>query len=209
MKEKKNNFQVKIFEQFSLIGKALSSSSRLHIIDLLHHAERTVEGLAQEASLTVANTSQHLQILRQTGIVLSRRKGNFILYRLASTDVSHLWQTVQTVGRKHLKEIEKTVSAHFTRKHELEKLDYVEIIRRTNAGEIVLLDVRPEEEFQHAHIENATSIPLKVLKKRFAELPQNKIIVAYCCGPYCVISEEAVKFLRKKGLEAYRMPDPF
>lgn len=194
-----------VLEQLALIGKALSSPSRLHILDLLCQAERTVESLAREASLSIANTSQHLQVLRQSGIVASRREGNYVIYQIASKDICLLWQTVQTIGGKQLKEIEKTVSAYFSKKYEMEMLDQDDMLRKASSGEIVLLDVRPEEEYNHKHLKGAKSIPLTQLKKRFADLPKDKVIVAYCRGPYCVLSEEAVKFLRKKGLQAYRI----
>lgn len=194
-----------VLEQLALIGKALSSPSRLHILDLLCQAERTVEALAREASLSIANTSQHLQVLRQSGIVSSRREGNYVIYQIVSKDICLLWQTVQAIGGKQLKEIEKTVSAYFNKKYEMEMLDQNDMIRKASSGEIVLLDVRPEEEYNHKHLNGAKSIPLPQLKKRFSDLPKDKIIVAYCRGPYCVLSEEAVKFLRKKGLQAFRI----
>ena len=207
MKKNTASMQAHVFEQFALIGKALSSPSRLRILDLLCQAERTVESLAREASLTVANTSQHLQVLRQSGMVASHRDGNFVVYRIASDDICRLWQTVQTVGRTQLREIEETVSAYFDRQHELELIDSEDMLRRVAAGEIVLLDVRPEEEYRHAHIRGAKSVPLQELKARITELPRDKTIVAYCRGPYCVLSQEAVKLLRKKGLKAYRMAE--
>ena len=196
-----------ILEQFSLIGKALSCAARLEIIDLLCQTERTVEGLAREASLSVANTSQHLQVLRQAGLVASRREKNFIVYRIASDDVFRLWQTVQSVGRRQLAEIDQTVARYFHEKDELHVLDLDDTLRRAKAGEILLLDVRPEEEYRYAHLPGARSVPLRDLKKRLGDLPEGKTIVAYCRGPYCVLSQEAVNVLRKKGLEAYRIPD--
>ena len=205
MKKDTLNIQMHVLELLALIGKALSSPSRLHILDLLCQAERTVEGLAREASLSIANTSQHLQVLRQSGIVTSRREGNYVIYQVASNEIYLLWQTVQAIGSKQIAEIEKTVSAYFSKKHEMEMLDQDDIIRRASSGEILLLDVRPEEEYNHRHLSGAKSIPLPQLRKRFADLPKDKIIVAYCRGPYCVLSEEAVKFLRKKGLQAYRI----
>lgn len=200
-----NYFQLHVLEQLALIGKALSSPSRLRILDLLCQAERTVETLAREASLSIANTSQHLQVLRQAGVVSSHRDGNYVIYRIASNDICLLWQTVQAVGGRQLGEIEKTVSAYFSKKHEMEMLDQEDMIRRASSGEIVLLDVRPEEEYNHKHLDGAKSIPLTQLKKRFADLPKDKVIIAYCRGPYCVLSEEAVRFLREKGLQAYRI----
>lgn len=205
MDTKTTNIESHVLEQFALIGKALSSSSRLQLLDLLCQAERTVEALAREACLTVANTSQHLQILRQAGIVSSRRDGNFISYRIAGTDICRLWKAVQAVGRKQLREIEKTVSTYLSSAHDMDVLDSDDVLRRVSSGEIVLLDVRPEEEYDHLHIRGAQSVPLEKLKKRIAELPPDKTIVAYCRGPYCVLSLEAVKMLRKKGLIAYRI----
>ncbi|MFP4417579.1 MAG: ArsR/SmtB family transcription factor, partial [Chitinispirillaceae bacterium] len=207
MRTKTSGIEPHLLQQFALIGKALSSPSRLQILDLLCQAERTVETLAKESSLTVANTSQHLQILRQAGMVVSRREKNFVVYQIAGEDISGLWKMVQTVGGKQLTEINKTLTTYFNKKYEMEALEYAEIVRKASEGEILLLDVRPEDEFNHTHVKGATSIPLQQLKKRFNELPQDKIIVAYCRGPYCVLSEEAVRYLRKKGLNAYRLPE--
>ncbi|MBN1759255.1 MAG: ArsR family transcriptional regulator [Chitinispirillaceae bacterium] len=207
MNTKTTNIEPHVLAQFALIGKALSSPSRLQILDLLCQAERTVEGLAKEASLGVANTSQHLQMLRQAGIVSSRRDGNFIIYRIAGTDICRLWKAVQTVGHKQLREIEKTVSAFLTDPHDLDVLDSDDVLRRVATGEIVLLDVRPEEEYTHAHIRGAQSVPLEKLRTHLRNLPRDKKIVAYCRGPYCVLSLDAVKLLRKKGLKAYRMAE--
>lgn len=205
MHTKTTNIEPHVLEQFALVGKALSSPSRLQLLDLLCQAERTVEALAREASLTVANTSQHLQVLRQAGIVSSRRDGNFVIYRVAGTDIHHLWKAVQTVGRKQLCEIEKTVSTYLSSTRDMDILDSEDILRQVNSGEIVLLDVRPEDEYRHMHIRGAQSVPLDTLKKRIAELPRGKTIVAYCRGPYCVLSVKAVKMLRKEGLDAYRI----
>lgn len=204
MKTNTTNIDPHVLEQFALIGKALSSPSRLQMLDLLCQAERTVEGLSGEASLTVANTSQHLQVLRQAGLVSSRRDGNFIIYRIADADICRLWKAVQTVGRKQLREIEKTVSTYLGGAHDMDILDSGDMLRRVRSGEIILLDVRPEDEYRHAHIRGAQSVPLGKLKKRIAEVPWDKTVVAYCRGPYCVLSLEAVKMLRKKGLDAYR-----
>lgn len=202
---KTTNIEKHVLEQFAQIGKALSSPSRLQILDLLCQTERTVETLAKEASLTIANTSQHLQVLRQSGIVSCRRDGNYIIYRIADTDICRLWKTIQSVGRKQLHEIEKTVSKYLSSAHDMDIIDSDDILRRVSSGEIILIDVRPEDEYHHVHIRGARSVPLQKLKKYIAELPKNKTIVAYCRGPYCVLSLEAVKILRKEGLDAYRI----
>lgn len=207
MKKSRTHSQKHLLEQCSVVGKALSSSSRLQIIDILCRGECTVEQLAKDTSLTVANTSQHLQVLRQAGFVASRREGNFIVYRTAHRDVESLWQMVQGVAEGQLAQIEKTTSAFLRKRDDLELLDQDEVVRRASSGEILLLDVRPEEEYRQSHLRSATSIPLGELKKRFRELPRDKTIVAYCRDSYCVLSEEAVEFLRKKGWDAYRLGD--
>lgn len=205
MRRKSTGIEPHVLHQFALIGKALSSPSRLQILDLLCQAERTVDTLAKESSLTIANTSQHLQILRQAGMVASRREKNFVVYKTTGDNISRLWKMVQTVGGKQLTEINKTVTTYFNKKYEMKALDYAEIVRKASKGEILLLDVRPEDEFSRTHVKGALSIPLTQLKKRVKELPKDKAIVAYCRGPYCVLSEEAVKYLRKKGFDAYRI----
>ncbi len=204
-----NARQVKthIFEQLALVGKALANAARMEILDILCQAERTVEVLADESSQSVANTSRHLQVLRQAGLVFTRREKNFVVYSISGENVCRLWRVVQAVGGEHLAEIEKTVSRYFEKKDELDVLDRKDILRRAATGEIVLVDVRPEEEYRHSHIKGACSVPLKDLKKRLAELPKNKTVVAYCRGPYCVLSQEAVKLLKGKGLNAMRMAD--
>lgn len=207
MKQSRNHNQKHLLEQCSAVGKALSSSSRLQIIDILCLKECTVEQLAKSTSLSVANTSQHLQVLRQAGFVASRREGNFIVYRIAHRDIESLWHKVQDVAERQLAEIEKTASAFLTKRDDLELLDQDEVLRRASTGEILLLDVRPEEEYRQSHLRSATSIPLSELEKRFRELPRDKTIVAYCRDSYCVLSQEAVKFLREKGWEAYRLGD--
>jgi rhodanese-related sulfurtransferase/DNA-binding transcriptional ArsR family regulator len=207
MQKNPGDVKTGFFVQLALIGKALSSAPRIEILDLLCQAERTVEVLAREASITVANASRHLQVLRLAGLVDSRREKNFIHYRISSPDVYRLWKMVQEAGHQQLAGISRAVSDYFDSRDELQVIDHQEIHNRVKSGEIVLLDVRPEEEYREAHIRGATSIPLKELRDRMAQLPKDKTIVAYCRGPFCVMSQEAVKLLRKNRRNAFRISD--
>jgi rhodanese-related sulfurtransferase len=201
----KRQFKDRLYEQFARIGRALASPHRLELLDLLAQGERSVEELATEASLTVANASQHLRILRQAEMITTRREGTRVFCRLAGPEVFTLWQTLRTTGERRLAEIDRVVTTFLADRAQLEAISPAELLRRLSDGEVTLLDVRPEREFLQGHIPGARSIPIEVLPARLAELPRTPPIVAYCRGPYCVYADEAVRQLAAAGISAARL----
>jgi len=189
-------------------AKALASGRRIELLDVLANGERTVEALAGEAGLSVANTSQHLQILRQAGLVSSRREGTSVHYRLAAPEVFELWQTLRTLAASRLAEVERLAAAYLGSRDELEPLTREELTRRLQDGDdLVVLDVRPAAEYAAGHLPGAVSIPVGELRRRLVELPSDREIVAYCRGPYCAFAHEAVGLLRDEGFAARRLED--
>lgn len=207
MSAKGRIFKNHVYEQFARIGKALSSATRLELLELLCQGERSVEVLAGEASQTVANTSRHLQVLLAAQLVKTRKDGNYIIYQIADKGVSRFWKNMQELGKQRLAELDKVVNDFFGAKWDVEAVDRKELLKRASNGEVVVLDVRPVEEYRTGHIKGAVSVPLKELKKRLFELPPHLEIVAYCRGPYCVLAQEAVELLNKHGFKAYRLKD--
>lgn len=194
-----------LFEQLARIGTALSSGTRLEFLELLAQGERSVEQLSTLTGVAVANTSQHLQKLRQAGLVLGRKQGQYVHYRLASDEVVGLMQVLGRVGEVHLAEVERIVRLYMTAKDDLEPVPAAELLDRARRGLVTVLDVRPPEEFAAGHLPGAVNIPIAELEKRLRELPRRKEVVAYCRGPYCLMSYEAVRLLRDKGLKARRL----
>jgi rhodanese-related sulfurtransferase len=201
----KRAFKSELFEQFARIGKAMASSARIELLDLLSQTERTVEQLADLTEMSIANVSQHLQILRRAQMVVVRREGLYAYYRLADEAVFRLWQTMRTVGESRLAEIERLVASYLKDRAALEPITVQELEKRLHDGSVVVIDVRPVEEFAAGHIPRALSIPVGQLKRRLAQLPRTKEIVAYCRGPYCVQSYEAVSLLLQNGFKARRL----
>lgn len=199
------SFKDPLFEQFARIAKAVANPHRLELVDLLAQGERRVDDLAREAALSVANASQHLQALRQAGLVETRRAGTAIYYRLADERVFHLWQAIREVGEARLAEIDRLTQAFLTDRAQLEAVDATTLLRRLGDGDVVVLDVRPAEEYRSGHIPGARSIPIDELEDRLQEVPRDREVVAYCRGPYCVFSDEAVTLLRGRGYEARRL----
>lgn len=200
-------YQDGIYEQFALVGKALGNPSRLEILDLLLQADRTVEVLASEASMSVANTSHHLQLLKRARLVESERRGHFIVYRVAGPTVGALIRSVRAFGEQHLAEIERATREFLAHYDDMEAIDCDDLVRRAKLGDCVIIDVRPTEEYEHCHLECAVSVPLKDLELRMAELPHDADIVAYCRGPFCILAVDAVEALRKRGFRAVRLRD--
>ena len=199
-----------LFDAFARAAKALASGRRIELLDVLANGERTVEALAGEVGLTVANTSQHLQILRQAGLVSSRREGTSVHYRLAAPEVFELWRTLRTLAASRLAEVERLTAAYLGSRDELEPVTREELARRLQDGDdLVVLDVRPAAEYAAGHLPGAVSIPVGELRRRLAELPAEREIVAYCRGPYCAFAHEAVELLRDEGLTARRLEDGF
>jgi rhodanese-related sulfurtransferase len=207
--EDKRRFKDEIFAQFARIGKALSSGCRLELLELLAQSERGVEDLAIEASQSVANISQHLQVLRQAHLVESRRDGNYIRYRLADENVLHLWLALRDLGQARFAEIDRLVQTYLKDRNALEAISCNELDRRIKNEGAVVLDVRPLLEFAAGHIAGARSIPVAELRTRIGELPKRRVIVAYCRGPYCVFADQAVGILRAAGYRALRLDGGF
>jgi rhodanese-related sulfurtransferase/DNA-binding transcriptional ArsR family regulator len=200
-----HEFKRAIYEQFARIGKALSSSARLELLDLLSQAERTVDQLVQETRLSFANVSQHLQVLRRARLVEVRREGLHAYYRLADESVFEVWKALRATGERRLLEIQDVVLTYFKNRERLEPITASELVRRMDEENVLVLDVRPAEEHSAGHIPGALSVPFAELKRRLKELPQGKEIVAYCRGPYCVRADAAVELLTGRGFKARRL----
>ncbi len=198
-------FKDRLFEQFARIGKALASPKRLEIVDLLAQGERTVEEIAEKTSMSVASASQHLQVLKAARMVESRREGTYFHYRLADEEVFRTWQAVRALAESRLAEVERVVEAYLEDRDALEAVDAPELMGRLSDGSVVVLDVRPEEEYRAGHIPGALSVPVDALEAALQTLPRDREVVAYCRGPYCVFSDEAVAYLRARGYRARRL----
>jgi len=207
MKNPNRVFKDAIYEQFARIGKAVSSLKRLELLDLLCQGERTVEVLAKESSLTVANASQHLQVLRAARLVEAEKQGLFVIYRLADQTVCEFFRAMRVLAESRLAEVEYIKRRFLEGRQGMEPVDREALLVRVREGAVTVLDVRPIEEYNAGHIPGALSIPLKELERRLAELPCDQEIVAYCRGPYCVLSMEAVEMLQAKGFHAVRLEE--
>lgn len=195
----------RIYEQFARIGKALGAPARLELLDLLAQGERSVEALASAAQLSVANASQHLQVLAAAHLVATRRDAQRVYYRLASAPVLELWLALQRTAEAQLAELPGVARAYLGEADELEAIDHAELARRLDAGSVTLIDVRPREEYAQGHLPGAVSVPLEELAAWARKsAPRKKPIVAYCRGPYCVYAVQAVAELQRRGLRALR-----
>lgn len=203
------DFKDAVFAQLARIGGSFASPKRIEIIDVLAQGERSVETLARETALTVANTSRHLQVLKGANLVTSRKQGVQSYYRLADPLVLTGYKDLQALAEARLAEVGRLVEDFFAGVDGLEPVETDELLRRVNEEDVTVLDVRPSEEFASGHIAGAVSIPLGDLERRLAELPHGRRIVAYCRGPYCVLAAEAVRLLRGRGFEAARLMDGF
>jgi len=207
MKNNKRDFKDAIYEQHARIGKAISAPKRIELLDLLMQGERTVESLAKEAGISVANASQHLQVLRAASLVAGKKEGLFVTYRIADKGVSCFVRNLQMLAKNQIAEVNE-ITRHFLAGHEgLEAIDKKVLLERVKSGTAIVLDVRPIEEYRYSHISGAISIPLAQLEARIAELPKNQEIVAYCRGPYCMLAVQAVEMLHAKGFQAIRLED--
>lgn len=196
-----------LYQQLARIGHALGSGPRLALLDLLAQGPRTVEALAQEAGLTLANASQHLKVLRQARLVEAEKRGVFVTYRIADDGVADFFAALQRLAETRLAEVQQIARVFAEKRGSLEAVDKRRLLERVRAGEVTLLDVRPPEEYRAAHIAGAVSLPLKDLESRLASLPKGRDIVAYCRGPYCVLAPEAVMLLRSRGYHAEALRD--
>lgn len=204
-----DSFKKDVFAQFALVGKSLSNGNRLELLEFLAQGERSVEQLAKVSGLTIANTSQHLQGLRRSGLVTSRAEGQKSVYRLTDYSVVELLMVMRKIAENNLGEIHRLVVSYLDEKDNLEPISREELFKRANKGTITIIDVRPEIEYSAGHVPLAINIPLTELKKTFKSLPKSKEVIAYCRGPYCLLAFEAVAQLRAKGFKARRMQDGF
>jgi len=203
------NFKSDLFDQFARIGKALSSGKRLEMLEFLAQGERSVEQLANMTGLSVANTSQHLQQLRQVGMVTGRKEGLYVYYRIAGDGIVQLLATLRAVGEENLADVNRLVKLFLDSKDNLEPVPAKELWQRVKQGLVTVLDVRPPEEYAQGHIRGAINVPVTELKKRLGHIPADQEVVAYCRGPYCLLAYEAVQVLRKKGIKARRLEDGY
>ena len=202
-------FKDRLYAEFALMGKALASAHRLELLDLLGQGERSVDELAAEAGLSLANASAHLQILRRARLVDADKRGLNVVYRLAAPEVFQLWRTLRDLGTARLAEVDRLVETYLTDRASLTAVDIAELRRLVEDGTVTLLDVRPVLEYRQGHIPNARSIPVAELERRLSELPRDREVVAYCRGPYCVYADEAVQLLQEHGFRVRRLAEGF
>lgn len=196
-----------LFDQLARVGKALGSGKRLELLDLLAQAERTVEAVAASSGLNLTTASAHLQTLKQAGLVATRRDGTRIFYRLAGPDVADLLVRAQQVASARLPDVQAARDAYLGDGHHITSLDRAELAQRMNAGDLTVLDVRPQLEYAAGHLPGAINIPVAELEDRLTEIPDGPEVVAYCRGPYCVFAHEAVQILQRHGRHAARLTD--
>ena len=194
-----------LFDGMASVAQALGSGRRAEIVDVLAQGERSVEEIAGEISQSVANTSQHLQVLARAGLVRFRRQGTRAIYRLASDQVAELWASVRDVAMRHLADVSVLADEYLGERDGVEHVSAVELERRLARGDVVVLDVRPEPEYAAGHIAGARSVPIDRLGSAIESLPRRREVVAYCRGPYCIYADDAVRLLRERGLKARRL----
>lgn len=202
-------FKQDLFEQFARIGSALSNGKRLEILECLAQRERSVDALASLTGLSVANASQHLKQLKQAGLVETRREGKYMCYRVADPEVLALLDLQRRVAEKRLAEVQQMVSSYLGARDSLEPIDADQLMARSASGDVTVLDVRPPEEYAAGHLPGALNITPDQLEAALEKLPRDRQIVAYCRGPYCVLSFDAVKLLRARGFDARRLDAGF
>lgn len=198
-------FKDAVFEQFARVASAFSSPKRLEIVDLLTQGERAVESIAEATGMTMANTSRHLQVLRQANVVSTRRAGIQVWYRVADATVIEGYLSMRAIAEARIGEVSALAEAFFGDVDGAEPVGITELVARANSGEVLVVDVRPRLEFEAGHLPGAVNIPLEELAGRISELDQSATVVAYCRGPYCVMSAQAVAQLRRAGLDAQRL----
>jgi len=209
MPDPHRDFKDRLYGQLARLGKALSSPHRLEMLELLAQGERTVDSLATEIGLSLANASQHLQALRQAALVESRKDGLFVRYRLVDPDVFELSKVIRSVAERRLAELDRLVHEHFGNRADAEPVPMDELLKRARSKEVVILDTRPVSEYIAGHIPGALSIPVDDLHRRLKELTKGKEYVAYCRGPYCIYADRAVEMLRANGRRARRLVEGF
>jgi rhodanese-related sulfurtransferase/DNA-binding transcriptional ArsR family regulator len=199
--------KARLYEAVGRVALALGSAGRLQLLELVAQGERSVDTLATMTGLSVANTSKHLQALRQAGLVSARKEGLRVYYSIAGDDVAALLSALRAVSEHRVAEVEQLLRTWLVHRDEMEAVPAKEVLERARKGLVVVLDVRPPEEFAAGHLPGAVNIPIHQLEKRLRELPKRKEVIAYCRGPYCLMSYDAVSLLRKKGLKARRLED--
>ncbi|KRI00293.1 metalloregulator ArsR/SmtB family transcription factor [Curvibacter sp. PAE-UM] len=204
---KKRELKDLLYEQVARIGKAVSSPKRLELLELLAQGEKTVEVLAAELSIDVKLASAHLKALKAARLVEHRREGKYMVYRLSGEDVAQLWVTLRLVAEEHLVELQLALQKMVAAPEQLTQASRKELLAQAKRGEVIVIDVRPEEEFEVAHLPYARSMPVAEIERRLAELPKGREIVAYCRGPFCLLSDEAQKLLSRKGYRVRKMLD--
>lgn len=196
-----------LYEQVARIGKAVSSPKRLELLEVLAQGEKTVEVLARETAVDIKLASAHLKALKAANLIIARRDGKYIHYRLAGSDVGDLWVTLRSVAEEHLIELRVALERILSGPERLSSEDRLSLLAKARAGEVVVIDVRPEGEYRHGHLPFARSLPLAELERRLSELPDDREIVAYCRGPFCLMSDAAVKLLVERGYRVRKIAD--
>lgn len=209
MPDAHREFKDRLYGQLARLGKALSNPHRLELLELLAQGERTVDSLATELGVSVANASQHLQALRQAALVESRKDGLFVHYRLAAPEVFELSRVIRSVAERRLAELERLVHEHFGNRADPEPVPMNELLKRARSKQVVILDTRPASEYVAGHVPGALSIPVDDLQRRLRELTKSREYVAYCRGPYCIYADRAVEMLRASGRRARRLAEGF
>lgn len=206
---KPNTFKSDLFTQFARVGKALSNANRLELLEFLAQGSRSVDALAKVTKLSIANTSQHLQQLRQAGLVVSQKDGLKVYYSISGDDVIGLLDSLRDVAERHLSDVDKLVNTYLTAKDNLDPIPAAELLERAKQDLVTVLDVRPKEEFEAGHVEGAINIPIEELEQHLEQFDPAQEIVAYCRGPHCILAFDAVAQLRKKGFQARRLENGY
>lgn len=194
-----------IYEAIAQIGKATSSPKRLELLDLLCQSEKPVETLAAQAGIDVKLASAHLKVLRTTRLVETRKDGKHVFYRIADAEVAVFWVKLRKLAEMRSLEIQKVTEQYFQDRDSMVSMDYKTLLKKARSGDVVILDVRPDDEYAAGHIPYSRSVPLTQLKRKLSEIPKSKEVIAYCRGPYCVLSHEAIEILRRKGYRVSRL----
>ena len=196
-----------LYAQVARIAKAVASPKRLELIELLCQGEKAVEVLASQANISVKLAGAHLKELRLARLVETRKEGKYVFYRLAGTSVADLWVSLREQAEERLVELQVALSSLVHHGNDLQGIDRKTILEKARTGEVLVLDVRPEEEFEAAHLPHAKSLPVAELRKRLAEIPKDVPVVAYCRGPFCLMAKDATELLRKMGYQAFHLTD--